>query len=111
MTTFEELKKMNQSQLAKELDTARKSLFDIRYQVINKQSKGTSEVKKWRKSVAQIMTLLNGKSASKDTQALEETAKVLQNTAAEKEVAKKVAPKAKKPLPRKTATKVKAKAA
>ena len=44
MATFAEYTKMSREQLLKELAGSRKSLFDIRYQVINKQSKAANGI-------------------------------------------------------------------
>lgn len=74
METFADLLKMNSAQLPKELAAKRKSLFDIRYKVANKQSKAAHGIKTLKKSIAQILTALKQES-------LETGAKKGQNTA------------------------------
>ncbi|MFA7277701.1 MAG: 50S ribosomal protein L29 [Candidatus Gracilibacteria bacterium] len=89
---YAEYTKMSQEQLAKELIVARKSLFDISYQVQNKQSKANHEIKALKKSIAQLLTALNtGKTANK----LENTEETVQNAPAKKEKAVKAPRKAK----------------
>lgn len=83
METFADLLKMNKDKLLKELTARRKSLFDIRYKVANKQSKASHEIKTLKKSIAQILTAL--KMAPAETQeSLEKGTKKGQNGAATK---------------------------
>ena len=80
MATYADYTKMSPEQLTKELNNTRKSLFEIRYQVGNKQTKANHEIANLKKSVAQILTALN--SASKTTKALESEDKTVQNASA-----------------------------
>ncbi len=99
MATFAEYIKMSREQLQKELAESRKSLFDTRYQVQNKQSKASHTITNFKKSIAQILTILNGaadaaaspaRGSAKD---LETEDKTVQNAPAQK---RKAAPKAAK---------------
>lgn len=74
MATFAEYTKMGREQLLKELAGSRKSLFDIRYQVINKQSKAANGITLLKKGIAQILTILNNN--------LENKGEVMQNVPA-----------------------------
>jgi ribosomal protein L29 len=96
--TYADYSKMSREALLKELDTTRRSLFDIRYQVTNKQSKANHEITNLKKAVAQILTALNPSNATK---ALESEEKVGQNAATKAPKAPRAAsPKAKKAAPK-----------
>lgn len=58
MATFAEISATNRKQLLKDLDTSKKELFDIKYQVANKQSKASHHIKNLKKTIAQILTAL-----------------------------------------------------
>lgn len=73
MATYAEYTKMSREQLTKELENLRKALFDIRYQVTNKQSKADHEITNHKKSIAQILTALNASTATKDLESKEKT--------------------------------------
>lgn len=92
MATFADYTKMSKEQLMKELNEARKALFDIRYQVTNKQSKANHQIGTLKKSIAQILTALN---TNKTTNNLESEGKTVQNAPAKKEKAPRAPRKAK----------------
>ncbi len=99
MATFAEYTKMSREQLLKELAGSRKSLFDIRYQVINKQSKAANGITLLKKGIAQILTILNNN--------LENKGEVMQNvpaTAEQSEAAEPVSPKSTTRTPKKKST-------
>lgn len=83
MATFAELTSMNRTKLLKDLETSRKSLFDIRYKVANKQEKASHQIKALKKTIAQILTALQRApietTESKD--ALENNEEKVQDTA------------------------------
>lgn len=82
MATFEEYTKMSREQLLKDLAESKKALFDIRYQVQNKQSKSSHMIASLKTSIAQILTVLNGgTTGAKD---LETEDKTVQNAPAQK---------------------------
>lgn len=89
MATFAELISMDRSKLINELEASRKTLFDIKYKVANKQEKASHQIKVLKKTIAQILTILQSKmtneagevtNESKD--ALEKPVKKVQNAAA-----------------------------
>jgi ribosomal protein L29 len=87
METFTDLLKINKDKLLKELVSKRKSLFDIRYKIANKQSKASHEVKTLKKSIAQILTALRMVPAEMQ-ESLEKGSKKGQNGAATKKAEK-----------------------
>lgn len=58
MATFAELTSMDRTKLLKDLENSRKSLFDVRYKVANKQDKANHQIKALKKTIAQILTAL-----------------------------------------------------
>lgn len=82
MATFAELTSMNRTKLLKDLETSRKSLFDIRYKVANKQEKASHQIKALKKTIAQILTVLQ-RTPSETTEskdALENSEEKVQDT-------------------------------
>ncbi len=83
MATFAELTSMNRTKLLKDLEDSRKSLFDVRYKVANKQDKANHQIKALKKTIAQILTALQRApvetTESKD--ALENSEEKVQDTA------------------------------
>lgn len=59
MRTIEELKKLEQKELQKELEEARKELVENTFNVRNNQAKNSHTIKKSKKYIAQILTVLN----------------------------------------------------
>jgi len=59
MRTIEELKKLEQKELQKELEEARKELVENTFNVRNNQAKNAHTIKKSKKYIAQILTVLN----------------------------------------------------
>lgn len=59
MRTLEELKKLEKPELQKELAEARKELVENRFNVRNNQAKNSDTIKKSKKYIAQILTVLN----------------------------------------------------
>lgn len=88
MATFAELISMDRSKLLKDLETARKSLFDVKYKVGNKQEKASHQIKVLKKTIAQILTILQrkmtneaGEITNESKDALEKPVKKVQDTA------------------------------
>ncbi len=102
MATFAELTSMDRTKLLKDLENSRKSLFDVRYKVANKQDKANHQIKALKKTIAQILTALQRApieiAESKD--ALENNEEKVQDTARAKtsvvSSSRSHAPKAKK---------------
>lgn len=102
MATFAELTSMDRTKLLKDLENSRKSLFDVRYKVANKQDKANHQIKALKKTIAQILTALQRApietAESKD--ALENGEEKVQDTARAKTSnvsgSRSPAPKAKK---------------
>lgn len=61
MHTTEELRKLETAQLLEALKQAKKDLFKIAFEVTNGQAKNNHDVKKNRKYIAQIKTVINAK--------------------------------------------------
>lgn len=61
MHTIEELRKLETAQLLETLKKAKKDLFKIDFEVVNGQAKNNHDVKKNRKYIAQIKTVINAK--------------------------------------------------
>ncbi|MFA6305370.1 MAG: 50S ribosomal protein L29 [Candidatus Gracilibacteria bacterium] len=59
MRTIEELKKLDQKGLQKELEETRKELIERKFDVKNNQAKNIHSIKKSKKYIAQILTVLN----------------------------------------------------
>ncbi len=59
MRTLEELKKLDQKELQKALEEARTELVENRFNVKNNQAKNAHTIKKSKKYIAQILTVLN----------------------------------------------------
>lgn len=93
MATYADYIKMSREQLIKELNSTKKALFDIQYQVRNKQSKANHEITTYKVAVARLMTAL--KNTNETTKALESEDETVQNGAAKKEKAVKAPRKAK----------------
>jgi len=58
---YKELQKKNKSELHKTLAESRDKLRDFRFKDANKQLKNVREIRKVKKVIAQILTLLNSK--------------------------------------------------
>lgn len=61
---FKELKKKTESELHKILAQSRDKLRDLRFKDTNKQLKDIREIRVVRKTIAQILTLLNNKKSN-----------------------------------------------
>lgn len=61
MHTIEELRKLETAQLLEALKKAKKDLFKIDFEVTSGQAKNNHDVRKNRKYVAQIKTVINAK--------------------------------------------------
>lgn len=83
MATFAELTSMNRTKLLKDLEADRKSLFDIRYKVANKQEKASHKIKALKKEIAQILTALQRApvETAEPKEALENSEEKVQDTA------------------------------
>jgi large subunit ribosomal protein L29 len=55
---FEELVSMDAARLGKELEDSYRQMFTLRLQVATRQLSNTSEIKRTRRKIAQIKTLL-----------------------------------------------------
>ncbi|MCL1995172.1 MAG: 50S ribosomal protein L29 [Defluviitaleaceae bacterium] len=55
---LEELKKKDQAQLKEELTTAKKELFNLRFQNATNQLGNTARIKEVRKNIARIQTVM-----------------------------------------------------
>ena len=64
MKTLEEIKKMDPSKLLAELKSAKEKLFKHKFEVNTGQSKNIHEIKKYKKHVARIKTLLKNKQSN-----------------------------------------------
>ena len=62
-TYLDELKVKNSEQLEMELVTAKKELFNLRFQNATNQLNNTARIKEVRKNIARIQTLLKQKAA------------------------------------------------
>lgn len=69
---LKELKTKKESDLHKILAESRDGLRDLRFKVASKQLKDVAQIKKMKKTISNILTLLNAKKISAKT---EETAK------------------------------------
>ena len=56
-----EIKKLTKDQAKKNLEKLKKDLFNLRFQKVNGQLKGTSKIKITKKTIARINTLLERK--------------------------------------------------
>tara|TARA_B100000029_G_C17042216_1_gene766373 strand:+ start:88 stop:279 length:192 start_codon:yes stop_codon:yes gene_type:complete len=56
-----EIKKLTKDQAKKDLEKLKKDLFNLRFQKVNGQLKGTSKIKITKKTIARINTLLERK--------------------------------------------------
>ena len=56
-----EIKKLTIEQSKKEYEKLKKDLFNIRFQKVNGQLKGTSQIKTTKKTIARIKSLLERK--------------------------------------------------
>lgn len=61
MHTIEELRKLETAQLLEALKKAKKDLFKIDFEVTNGQAKNNHDIKKNRKYIARIKTVINAK--------------------------------------------------
>jgi len=59
MKTLDDLKKMDEKKLQEELQEARKQLFKVKFESESGQSKNVHLIKRYKKLVAQIKTILN----------------------------------------------------
>jgi len=60
-TYLEELNSKSVEELANELVSAKKELFNLRFQNATNQLDNTSRIKEVRRNIARIQTVLNGK--------------------------------------------------
>lgn len=58
---FKELKKQSVTQLEKLLSQHKDELRDLRFKIANKQLKDVMQIRKTKRQIAQILTLLNQK--------------------------------------------------
>ena len=58
---LEDLNKKDQSQLKEELTTAKKELFNLRFQNATNQLDNTARIKEVRKNIARIQTVMTKK--------------------------------------------------
>lgn len=63
--TLKELKDLEQKKLQERLLELRSDVMKLRFGLVNRQVKNLREVRKIRKEIAQIMTLLNEKRTAK----------------------------------------------
>ena len=64
---FKELKNKKENELHRTLAEARDKLRDLRFKDSSKQLKNVREIRKVKKFIAQILTLLSGKRKSEKT--------------------------------------------
>jgi len=70
---FKELKKKKTADLHKLLAESRDTLRDLRFKVASKQLKDVSVVKKIKKTIANVLTLLNADKNENPSEATEKT--------------------------------------
>ncbi|MDD3861444.1 MAG: 50S ribosomal protein L29 [Candidatus Gracilibacteria bacterium] len=56
---IDQLRKMDSSKLQEELETVKKELFKVSFEVKNGQSKNSHLVRNYKKYIARIQTILN----------------------------------------------------
>ena len=56
-----EIKKLNSSEILKNIDKLKKDLFNFRFQKINGQIKSPAKVNETKKSIARLKTMLGAK--------------------------------------------------
>tara|TARA_B100001123_G_C14559025_1_gene729487 strand:+ start:152 stop:343 length:192 start_codon:yes stop_codon:yes gene_type:complete len=56
-----EINKLTKDQASKNLEKLKKDLFNLRFQKVNGQLKGTSQIKTTKKTIARIKSLLERK--------------------------------------------------
>jgi len=61
MTKIKDLKEKNTEELTKMLREAREKLRDLNFKVTQKQLKNVREIRKIKKSIARMLTLIGGK--------------------------------------------------
>lgn len=59
MKTTEELKKLDNKKFLEELQNSKKELFKARFEVATNQEKNNRIIRKYRKYIAKMQTLLN----------------------------------------------------
>ena len=62
-TYMDELKAMSAEQLSKELVSAKKELFNLRFQNATNQLKSTARITEVRRNIARIQTVISSKAA------------------------------------------------
>ena len=67
---YKELKKQTESELHKTLAESRDKLRDLRFKDANKQLKDIRSIRKIRTTIAQVMTLLNGRKSEKKNEVI-----------------------------------------
>ena len=96
METYAEISKKQHAQLLKELAESRKTLFDVKYQVVNKQTKSTHEIRNLKKVIARILTALRVTPSEIVQEDLDTSTKKGQNVATSKGTKRTVKTKATK---------------
>lgn len=61
MHTVEELRKLETSKLLEALKEGKKELFKTSFDIANAQAKNSNDIKKYRRYIARIKTILNSK--------------------------------------------------
>ena len=56
-----EIKKLNKSEILKNIDKLKKDLFNFRFQKINSQVQSPSKIGETKKTIARLKTFLRGK--------------------------------------------------
>lgn len=59
----EELRALNEDDLARQLEEAHRELFNLRFRLATRQMANTSELKKVRRNIARIMTIAREREA------------------------------------------------
>ena len=67
---YKELKKQTEGELHKILAESRDKLRDLRFKDANKQLKDIRSIRKIRTTIAQVMTLLNGRKGEKKNEVI-----------------------------------------
>lgn len=66
MKTLEELKKLDQKKLVEELQSLEKEYFTVNFEVKTGQAKNIHDVKKYRRQIARIKTIMGEKINSQE---------------------------------------------
>ena len=76
---IKELQKLDMKKLLEQLETAKKELFKIKFEVRNNQSKSNHLISRYRKYVAQVKTIMNNKAPESVEAPKEEVTKTKQS--------------------------------